>query len=192
MTMAKRPETSSGFAEQELDRAEAQFKAFDENVKSLTQDALNSAPLTETEEQTKLSKRELKNTGAKYIKPSRSINTKEQAKPLDEKQKQAHARAWERIECIVENKEVIGETVEFWTREFPCDPADFWQVPTNVLVNIPRLVAKNLSRCKYHRLRMEENRGTGTDGMGQYYGALVADSTIARIEVKKAISDFAF
>lgn len=144
---------------------------------------MNAAPKLETEPQTKLSSKEIEKSDAPYIKPVRSINSKE---PFNEKYRDLHKQAWEYIKCIVENNEILGEAVECWTKRFPGDPAHFWKIPVNKPVYIPRLLAEQLSQCRYHRLSMEASNAqvTGSDQMGTYIGNMVVDHTKQRIDCR--------
>jgi hypothetical protein len=167
--------------QRELDKAEAQISAFEENIKGLVSDRDSMRVVPETEPQTKLSSREVKNADAPYIKPIRSINSKE---PFDEKQREAHKKAWEYIKCVFENHEIIGEEISTWTKRFPGDPAHFWKVPVNKPVYVPRLLAKQISQCFYNRLTMREDQITSSDGIGSYTGAVVVDQVKPRLSCR--------
>lgn len=169
-------------AQKELEKSEAQLNAFEDQIKNLTKDRLDAAPVQETEPQTKMSTREANKADAPYIKPVRSINSKE---PFNEKYREQHTKSWEYVRCIVEN-EIVGEQVEVWTRRYAGDPAHFWKVPVNKPIYIPRLLAEQLAQCKYHRLMMETNstQVTGSDQMGTYVGAMVVDHTKHRIDCR--------
>jgi hypothetical protein len=175
-------------SQKELDRAEKQFEAFDAQVKEMTLDRMNTAPDKEREPQTKLSSGEVKRMDAPYIKPVRSISSREQ---FNEKYRADHTRAWEYIKCIVENNEIIGEDVECWTKKFAGDPAHFWKIPVNKPVYIPRLLAKQISDCKYHRLRMEDTQMSGADHAGTYVGTMVVDQVKHRLDCREAGNSFA-
>ena len=167
----------------ELAKAEDQFQAFEKNIGDLTLDRMNASPVPETEPQTKLSTKEVEKIDAPYIKPIRSINSRE---PFNEKYRDLHKKAWQYIKCIVENNEILGEAVEVWTKRFPGDPAHFWKVPVNKPVYLPRLLAEQLQQCRYHRMTMEASNGqvAGSDGMGTYIGSMVVDHTKQRIDCR--------
>lgn len=119
---------------------------------------LDDVPVEEP--QTKLSRKEVQNADAIWVDPIRSIKRPVGGKDkatvfFDEKWRDLHAKDWEYVRCVVENHELIGEAVEVWTSKWGCDPAHFWKVPVNKVVMIPRLLAEQLSKCKYHRLKME-------------------------------------
>jgi len=61
-------------------------------------------------------------------------------------------------------------------------PAEFWKVPVNKPIWGPRHLAERIKGCRYHRLVMSETVSTGSDGVGQYYGAMAVDTTIQRLD----------
>ena len=176
--MAEKPKSTSSLAEKELDKAQEQFDKFDENVRSLTLDRMNAAPKQDVEPQTKLSQADLAKKKDIYLKPERSIASKEK---FNEDYRTEYNFAKEYVQFVAENKEIIGEAIEMWTKPFPGLPAEFWKVPTNKPVWAPRYVAEQIKRAYYHRLRMD-NTIVGTDGMGQYQGAMAVDSTVQRLD----------
>lgn len=167
--------------QRELDRAEDTIASVQEEIKSFNPFESLNKPVQTAEPQLKLSDRELNRMDAPYLKPVRSINSKE---PFNEKFRRSWEEAWKYVKCVVENYEIIGEDVEVWTKRFPGDPAHFWKVPVNKPVFMPRLLAEQLSQCKYHRLKMENNTVTNSDGMGTYHGALSVDCVKERISAK--------
>lgn len=178
--MADKPKVNSK-GQEELDKVQEQFEHFDEQVKSLSLDTMNKAPILETEQQTKLSDREMKKTDADYIKPARSMACRE-------KFNERYRADWERdrkyVKVLVENLEIIGEKVETWTRPYAGIPAEFWQVPVNKPVYVPLYLAKQLSECKYHRLIMDETKNISADGMGTYYGSMAVKDIRRRIDCR--------
>lgn len=176
-----KPEVSSKFAQKELDKAEAQFEKFNDEVKSLTQDRMSAAPKDDVEKQTKLSQKEIDKSDKIWLKPSRAIPPAQKEK-FNETFRKAYEHAKEFVQFIAEHKEIIGETIEIWTKPFGGMDAEFWNVPTNKPVWGPRYLADQIKRCAYHRLSTQESRITGADGMGQYYGTLIADKTIQRLD----------
>lgn len=162
----------------ELDKAEKQFEAFEENVKSLTLDRMNSAPKQDVEPQTKISQKDLDKSKDIYLKPKRTVGSKEK---FNEEYREDYNFAKEYVHFIAENKEIIGETLEFWTKPFTGMPAEEWVIPTNKPVWAPRYVAEQLKRKYYHRLKTED-RPTSIEGNATYYGAMVIDTTIQRLD----------
>jgi hypothetical protein len=162
----------------ELQKAEEQFKEFDENVKSLTLDRMNEAPKQEVEPQTKLSSKDLEKSKDIYLKPLRSIMSKEK---FNEKFRKEYEYAKEYVNFIAENREIIGEDIELWTKPFPGLPAELWKVPTNKPVWGPRHLAEQIKRATYHRLKMTDNL-TGVEGGMTYYGTMAVDTTVQRLD----------
>ena len=174
---------SSG--DKELDKVEKQFDAFDKNVKELTQDRMNMAPKSDIEPQTQLSAKEISKSTDIYLKPKKSIGCSGKDK-FNEDYRNEYNYAKEYVYFIAENYEIIGENIEIWTRPFGGMPAEYWEVPTNKPVWGPRYLAEQIKGCKYHRLVMKQNVGTGGDHAGQYYGSMAADSTIQRLDARPA------
>lgn len=180
MTDLKRPKTHNSASERELDRAQEQFDAFDANIKDLTLDRMNEAPKLELEPQTKLSQQELSHKKDIYLKPKKSIGCREK---FNEKFRADYEFQKEYVHFIFEHKEIIGDSIDMWTRPFPGMPAEEWEIPANTPVWGPRYLAEQISRKFYHRLVMKQAT-TGGDGMGQYYGQMAADTTVPRLEAK--------
>lgn len=177
--MAKKPNTSSSLAEKELDKAQGQFETFDNNIKEMTLDRMNMAPKKEEEAQTKLSQSEIEKSKEIYLKPLKAIGAKEK---FNERLRDKWNFAKEYVRFIAENKEIIGEEIECWTKHFPGVPCEFWKVPTNKPIWGPRFLAEQIKNCRYHRFVMQQNTATNSDGMGQYYGAMAVDTTIQRLD----------
>lgn len=173
-----RPKVSSA-GERELDRAQVQLDAFQENVKSLTLDRMNEAPKQELEPQTKLSATQIEKAPGTYLKPDKSIGCRDK---FNEKFRPNYEFDKEYVQFIAENKEIIGEAIEIWTRPYGGMPAEFWKVPCNKPVWGPRYLAEQIKRACYHRLVMQENRMTESSGYGQFYGSMAADTTVQRLD----------
>jgi len=176
--------------QKELKRAQEKFDNFQEQLKDF--DPLNaSAPVQQQESQTALSTREAKKMDAQYIKPIRSISrnnfkTDKMDSRIywDEKNRRLHDEDWEYVRCIVENYEIIGEQVEVWTAKWACDPAHFWKIPVNKPIMIPRLLAKQLAKCQYHRLVMDNTAVREQSEVGTITGGIVADVVKNRIDAR--------
>lgn len=177
--MTKKPNPTSSLAEQELDRLEGEFKEFDENVQTMTLDRMNQAPKENAEPLTKLSQGEIEKSKDIYLKPERHISSKES---FNEKFREDYNFAVEYVRFIAENKEIIGETIELWTKPFPGMPAQFWKVPTGKPVWGPRHLAERLTNCKYHRLVMQQHVVTESNHVGQMFGSLAVDTTVQRMD----------
>jgi hypothetical protein len=177
--MTEKPKSVNSLAQKELEKAEKQIDAFDENVKQLTLDRMNQTPKEETEPQTKISQKEMDKIPDTYIKPARSIGSREK---FNERFRSDYEFAKQYVHACFENKEILGETLEFWTKPFPGMPCEFWQIPVNKPVWTPRYVAEQIKRKFYHRLVMKDEKITGQDGRGQYFGQMAADTTIQRLD----------
>lgn len=172
-----RPKLQSS-GEKELDQVEKQFEAFDKNVKDLTHDRMNAAPKQEQEPQTKLSSSDLAKSKDIYLKPDKSIGSREK---FNENYRDVYNFDKEYVHFIAENKEIIGETIELWTKPYAGMPAEFWKVPTNKPVWGPRYLAERIKSCTYNRLVMQQTV-SNADGMGQYYGSLAVDTKVHRLD----------
>ena len=177
--MTQKPKVTNSLAEKELDKAEKQFDAFDQSVKEMTQDRMNLAPVSEAEPQTKLSQKEIEKSKDIYLKPRRSISSREK---FNEKFREDYNFSIEYVQFIAENKEVIGEKIELWTKPYPGMMAQEWEVPVNKPVWGPRHLAERLTGCKYHRLIMQQNHTTAVDHAGQYFGSMAVDTTVQRLD----------
>lgn len=165
-----------------LDTAQKQAEVFEQQVKDLTLDRMNEAPLQEQEPQTKLSSKEIDRSKATYLKPERIISDRQK---FNEEFQKDWEFAREYVHFIAEHKELIGEVIECWTHPFGGKGGEFWRVPTGKPVWGPRYLAEQLRRRKYHRLVMEETstpgNQIGSDGSASYYGKIVVDTTIQRL-----------
>jgi hypothetical protein len=181
MNEEKKPRMRSLEAQTEIEKCRQRLDAFEEQVKELTLDRLNQTPKAEEEPQTKLSSKQIEKSKDIYLKPERSIGSKEK---FNEKFREEYNFAKEYVQFIAENKEIIGEAIEIWTKPFPGMPAEYWKVPTNKPIWGPRYLAEQIKRKYYHRLVMQSNVLTNSDGMGQYYGTMAADTTIQRLNAE--------
>jgi hypothetical protein len=175
--MLSKPEVS-GKAQKELDKVEKQFEKFNEDVKNLTQDKMNAAPKQEMTEDREKALHEAKKANEVYLKPKRTISSKEK---FNENFREDYNFAKEYVNFVAENKELIGETIDMWTKPFPGIPAEEWGVPTNKPLWGPRYLAEQIKKCSFHRLIMQD-RPIGSDHAGAYYGTMVADSTVQRLD----------
>lgn len=178
-TQTSKPKTSSQFAQKELDKAEKHFERFEQEVKDCTLDRMNAAPKLEEEQQTKISNREAQKADGIWLKPKRTISSKE---VFNESYRDEYNFKKEYVKFIAEHKEIIGETINLWTKKFAGIPAEEWDVPTNKVVWGPRYLAEQIKAATYHRLRMDEQRMTGADGYGSYVGQMVVDNIIQRLD----------
>jgi len=178
MTDVKKVKVSVSTGQQELDNAQKQFDAFDQNIKDLTQDRMNAAPKEDREQQTKIAQSDLDKMKDLYLKPKRSIPSREK---FNEEYRKEYEFAKEFVNFIAENHEIIGESIDLWTKPFAGMPAEEWIIPTNKPLWAPRYVAERIKGCTYHRLKME-NKTMGIDGGGEYYGSMAVDTTVQRLD----------
>jgi hypothetical protein len=164
--------------EKEVDKLQKQFDEFDNQVKELTQDRMNAAPKEEQEPQTKLSGKQLDNSSKIWLKPKRTVMGRDK---FNERFREAYNFSKEYVQFIAENKEIIGESIQLWTRPFGGMPAEEWDVPVNKPVWGPRYLAEQIRKCQYHRMRMEQNTSVGADGIGSYFGSMIVDITVPRL-----------
>ena len=180
--MAERPKPQSSMAEKELQKCDAQFQAYDENVKSLTHDRLNQAPKLEQEPIHKIAQSDISNAKDIYLKSKVSIPSQER---FNENYREEYNFAKEYVYFIAEHREIIGEIIEVWTKPFAGMPAEFWNVPTGKPIWAPRYVAERIKGCNYRRLVMQDNV-TQNNGIGTFYGQLAVDTTIQRLDALPA------
>ncbi len=181
--MAEKKHTTS--AEKEIIEAGKQFDAFDANVKELTMDRMNAVPREDVEPQTKISQVDREKMGDIYLKPFKTIGCREK---FNEKFRKDYEFDKEYVQFEAENKEIIGEDIELWTRPYPGMSAEFWKVPVNKPIWGPRYLAEQIKRASYHRLVMKQNVVTGGDHAGQYFGSMAADTTVQRLDARPVTS----
>lgn len=181
--VAERPKAHSSLAEKELDKAEAQLDAQEEQIKSLTLDRMNEkAKKPDTDPNSQISQAELIKKNDIYLKPRRSIASREK---FNEKFRSEYEFQSEYVNFEARNNEIIGESIELWTKPFPGMPAQEWVVPCNKAVWGPRFLAEKIKRSSYHRLIMEESGPVvGSDSrLGvTYQGQMIVDTTIQRLD----------
>ncbi len=168
----------------EIDKLDKQFETYDQEIKDLTLDRMNEAPMKEVEPQTKLSAREVEKSKEIYLKPKRSISCRDK---FNEDYREDYNFQKEYVHFIAEHKEIIGETINIWTRPFAGMPAEEWEVPVNRPVWGPRYLAEQIRRKVYHRLVMQESVNSD-HGFAQFYGKMVADTKIARLTAEPVSS----
>ena len=176
--MANKPNMNSE-SERELVKVEKQFNAYKENIDEMTMDRMNMAPKLELEPQTKLSQQDLSKSKDVYLKPFRSVSCQDK---FNENYRDNYNFDKEYVNFVAENKEIIGEEIDMWTRPYAGLAAEWWKIPTNKPVWAPRYVAEQLKRCYYHRLVMKQNTMADADHMGQYYGTMAVDTTVNRLD----------
>lgn len=173
--------THTTTAEKELEKAQEQFESFDNSIKDMTFDRMNAAPKQETEAQIQISQKDRDKMKDIYLKPAKSINSKEK---FNENYRKDYEHDKEYVQFEAENKEIIGETIDLWTKPYAGLPAEYWNVPTNKPVWGPRYLAEQIKRCNYHRFTMQQSVMTNGNSAGQFYGAMAVDTTIQRLDAR--------
>lgn len=177
--MAEKPKMHTSEAQKELQKVEKQFDAFDQNLKEMASERLD-APKKENEPIHKLSQDEIDKSKEVYLKPHRTIGSPEK---FNEDYREDYNFAKEYVRFIPENREIIGETIELWTKPFAGVPAEFWKVPCGKPVWGPRYLAEQITRARYHRFVMQQAVQTGFDEKGNsYFGSMAVDTVIQRLD----------
>lgn len=179
--MAKPHVNSEG--NKELDKVEKQFDEFKEQIDTLTMDRLNAAPKEDVEPQTKIATKDMDKNKETYLKPFKTCSCTEK---FNEKFRKDYEDDKEYVRVIAENKELIGETIDIWSKPYAGVPAAWWKVPVNKPVWMPKYVAAQIKRKGYHRFVQEEKQIVGHDGMGTYTGTMIVDTTIQRLDCYRA------
>ncbi len=168
--------TSSG--QKEIENVEKQLQAFESNIKEMTVDNLNKAPQFDQEPQTQLSKKDIEKSKDLYLKPAKTISSKEK---FNEDYRKDFNFSKEYVHFVAENKEVIGETIKLWTKPFAGMPAEYWEVPVNKPLWGPRYLAEQIKAAKYHAMVMNDVP-TGAEGGHTFYGSMAVKNTIQRLD----------
>lgn len=128
--------------------------AIEENLKSLTVDEINkqSPKGLEPEVQEMSLKEKAKKEGARYIEPKRRLSPP--LGKLPEKLQKQHKHDWEYVKGIYENYIIVGEAITFSLCLYAGDPDYMWEIPANVAVYVPRMIAKHLEEVQaYHTFK---------------------------------------
>lgn len=173
--------------QKELRRLDDEFDQKSKNLQELANRDINEGKVEEGEQQTQLSQKEKQKMKEVYLKPLRQIASKEK---FNEKFRKEYEFQSEYVYFTAENKEVIGESIQLWTKKFPGMPAQYWEVPVNKPIWGPRFLAEQLADCKYTVFTMDQKTITGEDGMGEYYGGIKVEKRVPRLaaypETKKS------
>jgi hypothetical protein len=125
-TTKEKPTNVSPEMAKEIAKIDNQFNGIEQNLKGLTLDKMNTAPVVENEY--KMSEKEIGNSTDIYLKPVRSIGPGPKEK-FNEKFRQQYEYAKEYVNFIAYNNMIGGEDIELWTKPFPGVNCDFWKVP---------------------------------------------------------------
>lgn len=183
MTVKTQKNTNSA-SEMALEKAKEQIDMFEDSVKELTLDQMNKAPKQESDPQVKESQRELQQKEGHYLKPTRIISSSQK---FNERFRDEYEFRKQYVQFVAENHEIIGESIIKWTRPYGGMAAEEWTIPVNKPVWGPRYLAEELKGCSYHRLTMKDTT-IGSDNNGTYYGQMVADTTVNRLDARPVSS----
>jgi hypothetical protein len=164
--------------DKELEKIEQQLSLQEDKIKELTLDEMNKTPVKQMEQQTKLSQKDIEKSKDIYLKPKRAIASREK---FNEKFREDYEYDKQYVHFVAENKEIIGETIDLWTKPYAGMPAEEWDVPVNKPIWGPRYLAEQIKRKTYHRLVMQNTPTEAGSGM-QYYGSMTVDTTIQRLD----------
>lgn len=164
--------------ENELQKLEKQFDDFEANNRQLMDNRERKAPVANEEPQTKLSQKEIDKADDMYLKPVRTISSPQK---FNEKFREQMEYQKQYVKFIAENKEIIGEAIEIWTRPFGGMPAEFWRVPVNKPVYGPRYLAEQIKRKYYHRMMMDDTV-RDQSGFATFYGSMAVDKCVQRLD----------
>ena len=134
----------------------------------MTQDQINEvAPKAEEKELPLDMEAKAKKEGALYLKPKRKLKPISKLKP---ELKKMRDHDWEYVKGVYQNESLSGigsnEPKEFWFLKWPGDEDCLWEVPVNIPVYLPRMVARHLAgekqstgmeAMKYHTFDYKEN-----------------------------------
>lgn len=177
--MVERPRGKSLEMDKELDNVDAQIQAQEKAVQEMTHDRMKAAPKEDVEPLNKMSSRDIEKSKDVYLKPKRTISSREK---FNEKYRDEYNFQKEYVNFIAEHRELIGETIELWTKPFAGMPAEEWLIPTGKPIWAPRYVAERIKGCTYHRLTMQQKVMTEANSVGQMYGALAVETTVQRLD----------
>lgn len=194
----KRPRVNSK-AQQELDNAVKSIDHFESQVKGLTLDEMNKAPVKEVNYDIK--QPEITRSNDHYLKPVKTIGPGSNPKTgfvekFNERFREDYDFQKEYVHFTAYNNMITGEMIEIWTKPFPGLNCEFWQVPPNKPVWGPRYLAEQLTRARHHTLSIGGEGGTnpfkgnsiGGDGAAAYYSPVVVKETVQRLDAKPVIN----
>lgn len=189
-----KPRLSSREANIELEKVEKQFAESEFNetqhkMANLTMDERQNIPVQESDPQTKLSKKQLADMGYIIVKPKKRLGSSQKPEPRWQKERE---HAWQLVKAILENKESPGEVIEMWTHPFKGDSYDFWELPTNKPVLIPRHLANDVAASNYIQYKMEEDKKNVVDENGEtmYVGKKVTTTRKPRLTAQPYVDTF--
>lgn len=180
----KKPKLASGIAQKEVDRLEAEFDAKQRQAETLLHADKSQVPVKETPAEKFMPNPDVLKKEMPRITPTWSRPANGKKKP---EQDSLRRHAWEYVEVICTHNEIAGETMEFWLKPaISGEDCNFWQVPVNRPVKIPRHVAEHIKTRKYCRLMMLEEMTVERQGPYEFKGKLTYSHTVQRLDCTPA------
>lgn len=180
--MAEKPRSNSA-SEREMEKVGAQLDSFEQNIKDLTLERMNETAKTEERAAPEISQKSISNSRDVYLKPTRTMSCKD---VFNEKYRRDYDHKKEYVYFTAMNNELIGSSIEMWTKPFAGVHAEYWEVPVNRPVWGPRYLAEQIKGCTYHRLSMDETKVVGNTYAGAMTGQIIADNVIQRLDASPA------
>lgn len=133
----------------------------------------------EAPKQTELSQSDLRSAKDIYLKPHKTINSREK---FNERFREDYNFMKEYVQFVAEHLEIKGEDIDVWTKPFAGIPAEEWIVPVNKPVWGPRYLAEQIRKKSYNRLKIDQTVQSSEHAFGSMYGAIVADTKVKRLD----------
>jgi hypothetical protein len=141
-----------------------QVVSIDKSLNELTVDKVNETKPKEQETDTVIkltTKERAKLEGIRYIEGKRLTPP---LGVLPEKLRKEHAHDWEYVKGMFENQIIGGEGIKFGFCKYPGDPDLLFDIPANVPVYVPRMIAKHLESLEYHTFGFAPKLGKVVEG----------------------------
>ena len=180
--MVEKPRSNSA-SEREMEKVGAQLDSFEQNIKDLTLDRMNDTAKAADSLPPEISQKQMANSRDIYLKPARTMSCRD---VFNEKYRADYNHKKEYVYFSAMNNELIGASIELWTKPFAGVHAEYWEVPVNRPIWGPRYLAEQIKGCTYHRLSLDESKVVGHSHAGSMTGQIVADNVIQRLDASPA------
>jgi hypothetical protein len=179
----KKFEELSPEMKQQIEKIDLQMDATQANLAQINVDT-KAEKVIEGPPQVEFGKDQIKRIDAPYIKPTRCQPSCSKPKADQESLRKA---AWEYVKCVVENKEIRGESIQFWYSP-PISGEHCWEwiIPVNRPVWIPRMIKEHLQTRSYNRIVMDDSTRSSRPGE-QTHGAQMTPNDIIVVEKRQRI-----
>ena len=196
MQKQTKPESSSGFAQREIDNAATQFDKFEEEVRNLKTESFSKTTLADKEVAERSQNASPLGKDV-YLKPKRSIMPPTKYGKFilfNEKFRADYEHDKQYVCFIAQNKECPTDSQirSIWTKKYAGVPAEEWDVPTGVPVWGPRYLADQIATRTYQVLMMNPDRANGMDQNGQYFGQLAIEKIENRLDANPYVEKKSF